>query len=149
MKTFTATPADIEKKWILIDAEGVVGDAILDRRHHGGPDQAIYVYLQDDYDLWSSELGETLAQLGETFRRNGFGLRHEKASRQSGQRKQARGNLARTQRAGRTAANGVFHGKGSRCGGPCPTVDGQASTQCDVSPHCAPESYAASPPVKP
>ena len=24
MKTFTATPADIEKKWILIDAEGVV-----------------------------------------------------------------------------------------------------------------------------
>jgi len=24
MKTFTATPSDIEKKWILIDAEGVV-----------------------------------------------------------------------------------------------------------------------------
>ncbi len=24
MKTYTATPADIEKKWILIDAEGVV-----------------------------------------------------------------------------------------------------------------------------
>ncbi|MCG6903853.1 MAG: 50S ribosomal protein L13 [Rhodobacter sp.] len=24
MKTFTATPADIDKKWILIDAEGVV-----------------------------------------------------------------------------------------------------------------------------
>ncbi len=24
MKTFTATPADIEKKWIVIDAEGVV-----------------------------------------------------------------------------------------------------------------------------
>jgi len=24
MKTFTATPADIEKKWVLIDAEGVV-----------------------------------------------------------------------------------------------------------------------------
>ena len=24
MKTFTATPADIEKKWILIDADGVV-----------------------------------------------------------------------------------------------------------------------------
>lgn len=54
---------------VLIDAEGVVGDAILDRRHHGGPDQAIYVYLQDDYDLWSSELGETLAPgtFGENF----------------------------------------------------------------------------------
>jgi large subunit ribosomal protein L13 len=24
MKTFTATPADIEKKWVIIDAEGVV-----------------------------------------------------------------------------------------------------------------------------
>jgi ribosomal protein L13 len=24
MKTFTATPADIVKKWVLIDAEGVV-----------------------------------------------------------------------------------------------------------------------------
>ena len=24
MKTFSATPADIEKKWILIDAEGLV-----------------------------------------------------------------------------------------------------------------------------
>lgn len=24
MKTFTATPADIEKKWIIIDAEGIV-----------------------------------------------------------------------------------------------------------------------------
>ena len=24
MKTFTATPADIDKKWILIDAEGIV-----------------------------------------------------------------------------------------------------------------------------
>ena len=24
MKTFTATPADIDKKWIIIDAEGVV-----------------------------------------------------------------------------------------------------------------------------
>ena len=24
MKTFSATPADIDKKWIIIDAEGVV-----------------------------------------------------------------------------------------------------------------------------
>jgi len=28
MKTFSATPADIDKKWILIDAEGVVLDRI-------------------------------------------------------------------------------------------------------------------------
>jgi large subunit ribosomal protein L13 len=24
MKTYTATPADIEKKWILVDADGIV-----------------------------------------------------------------------------------------------------------------------------
>lgn len=54
---------------VLIDAEGIVGDAVLDRKHHGGPDQAIYVYLQDDYDLWSRELGEALAPgtFGENF----------------------------------------------------------------------------------
>lgn len=54
---------------VLVDAEGIVGDAILDRKHHGGPDQAIYVYLQDDYDLWARELGEALAPgtFGENF----------------------------------------------------------------------------------
>lgn len=46
---------------VLVDALGLVGDAILDRKHHGGPDQAVYVYLAADYDLWASELGETLA----------------------------------------------------------------------------------------
>lgn len=54
---------------VLIDAQGIVGDAIIDRKHHGGPDQAIYVYLQDDYDLWARELGEPLAYgtFGENF----------------------------------------------------------------------------------
>lgn len=46
---------------VLVDALGLVGDAILDRKHHGGPDQAVYVYLAHDYDLWAAELGETLA----------------------------------------------------------------------------------------
>ena len=46
---------------VLVDTLGLVGDAILDRKHHGGPDQAIYVYLAADYDLWAAELGEILA----------------------------------------------------------------------------------------
>ncbi|HEV7275634.1 MAG TPA: MOSC domain-containing protein [Devosiaceae bacterium] len=46
---------------VLVDALGLVGDAVLDRKHHGGPDQAIYVYLADDYRWWEAELGEALA----------------------------------------------------------------------------------------
>ena len=43
---------------VLIDASGVLGDAVMDRRHHGGVDQAVYIYLQSDYDFWAAELGE-------------------------------------------------------------------------------------------
>src|SRR5688500_14381455 len=43
---------------VLIDATGVLGDAVLDRNHHGGPDQAVYIYLQSDYEFWASELGQ-------------------------------------------------------------------------------------------
>ena len=46
---------------VLIDTLGVLGDAVLDRKHHGGPDQAVYVYLQSDYDLWTQDLGTPLA----------------------------------------------------------------------------------------
>jgi MOSC domain-containing protein YiiM len=40
---------------------GIAGDAIIDRKHHGGPDQALYLYLQSDYDWWAAELGQALA----------------------------------------------------------------------------------------
>ena len=40
---------------------GLAGDAVLDTRHHGGPEQAVYLYLQSDYDWWSHELAEPLA----------------------------------------------------------------------------------------
>lgn len=40
---------------------GIAGDLVADAKHHGGPDQAIYVYGGDDYDWWSRELGEDIA----------------------------------------------------------------------------------------
>ena len=46
---------------VEIDAQGLRDDAVIDRRHHGGVDQAIYVYFADDYDWWAGELGETVA----------------------------------------------------------------------------------------
>lgn len=39
---------------------GLVGDEIVNGRHHGGPDQALYLYRQEDYDWWTSELGREL-----------------------------------------------------------------------------------------
>jgi len=45
---------------VTVTREGLEGDAILDRRHHGGKDQAVYLYFKDDYDWWSKELGSEL-----------------------------------------------------------------------------------------
>ena len=40
---------------------GLEGDVIVSKKHHGGPDQAVYVYGMTDYDWWSKELGTELA----------------------------------------------------------------------------------------
>lgn len=45
---------------VRIAALGLAGDAICDVKHHGGVDQAVYVYGQADYDWWSAELGREL-----------------------------------------------------------------------------------------
>ena len=36
---------------------GVNADVQADRKYHGGVDQAVYVYAQEDADFWQSELG--------------------------------------------------------------------------------------------
>jgi MOSC domain-containing protein YiiM len=36
---------------------GLHGDQVLDSKHHGGPDQAVYAYSADDYEWWASETG--------------------------------------------------------------------------------------------
>ena len=40
---------------------GLEGDVIVSKKHHGGPDQAVYVYGEADYAWWSKELGTALA----------------------------------------------------------------------------------------
>ncbi|EPF00404.1 MOSC domain-containing protein [Rhizobium grahamii] len=42
---------------VLIDSEGLVGDAICNRKHHGGVDQAVYLEGSLTLDWWSTELG--------------------------------------------------------------------------------------------
>lgn len=41
---------------VLCDTQGLLGDAIGNRKHHGGPDQAVYLYSADDYAWWSAQL---------------------------------------------------------------------------------------------
>jgi MOSC domain-containing protein YiiM len=43
---------------VLCDAQGLVGDAIGNTTHHGGTDQAIYLYSAEDYAWWSTTLGQ-------------------------------------------------------------------------------------------
>jgi MOSC domain-containing protein YiiM len=45
---------------VMVDAEGLVGDAILNRKHHGGVDQAVYIEGSIDLDWWQAELGRDL-----------------------------------------------------------------------------------------
>lgn len=39
---------------------GLSGDTVWSKKHHGGPDQAVYVYGDDDYAWWAIELGRPL-----------------------------------------------------------------------------------------
>jgi MOSC domain-containing protein YiiM len=46
---------------ILITANGMEGDVVADKQHHGGVDQAIYVYGLPDYQWWEEKLSTKLA----------------------------------------------------------------------------------------
>ena len=54
---------------------GLVGDVVVDKEDHGGPDQAIYVYSSEDYAWWGEELGGLPAPgtFGENLTLSSFG----------------------------------------------------------------------------
>ena len=58
-----------------IDELGIEGDAIVDTRVHGGADQALYLYSQEDYDWWAGQLGRPLTPgiFGENLTLSSFG----------------------------------------------------------------------------
>lgn len=45
---------------VYIGVGGVENDTIIDTKHHGGIDQAVYVYGALDYRWWSGELGQPI-----------------------------------------------------------------------------------------
>lgn len=55
---------------------GLEGDAVCDRRHHGGDHQAVYAYAREDLDLWERTLGRELPGgiFGENFTTSGIDL---------------------------------------------------------------------------
>jgi MOSC domain-containing protein YiiM len=50
----------IFKEWVagpvLVGTLGLQGDAICNTKHHGGPDQAVYLYSVEDYSFWGGGL---------------------------------------------------------------------------------------------
>ncbi len=46
---------------VEIKTLGIQSDFIASKKHHGGPDQAVYVYGAADYEWWSKELNRELA----------------------------------------------------------------------------------------
>lgn len=55
---------------------GLYADVQADRAHHGGPDQAVYAYSQEDADYWAGELGREIAPglFGENLRTSGMAV---------------------------------------------------------------------------
>ena len=58
---------------IKVGPFGLYADLQADRKHHGGLQQAVYVYSQDDADFWATELGRELPAgwFGENLRVEG------------------------------------------------------------------------------
>lgn len=45
---------------VAVGPLGIAEDCVIDTKHHGGLDQALYVYRQEDYAFWSEALGRTV-----------------------------------------------------------------------------------------
>lgn len=54
---------------VAVGVLGVDGDKQLNRKHHGGPDKAVYAFAREDVAHWEAELGRTIGPggFGENF----------------------------------------------------------------------------------
>jgi MOSC domain-containing protein YiiM len=55
---------------------GLAGDSVCDTKNHGGPDQALYAYAEEDADWWAAELGREIPTglFGENLRTEGLDI---------------------------------------------------------------------------
>ena len=61
---------------VAVGSLGLAGDRQSDTEHHGGEDQAVYLYADEDADWWASELGREIPPglFGENLRTSGLDL---------------------------------------------------------------------------
>ncbi len=61
---------------VTVTADGVDGDLICDKKHHGGVDQAVYAYSEPEARRWADELGRELPAgwFGENLRIDGIAV---------------------------------------------------------------------------
>lgn len=54
---------------VRVSVQGLEGDHVMNRKYHGGSDQAVYVYTREDYDYWTELFGaaEEPGTLGENL----------------------------------------------------------------------------------
>lgn len=59
---------------VAVTRDGLDGDQVGDTKHHGGHDQAVYVYTTDDYRHWEALLDRELApgMFGDNLTVDGF-----------------------------------------------------------------------------
>lgn len=59
---------------VPVGAHGLAGDLVKDHRHHGGIEQAVYLYADEDAAWWATELGIDLpaGSFGENLRSCGI-----------------------------------------------------------------------------
>ncbi len=67
---------------IQVTEDGLEGDAVGDTKHHGGPDQALYVYFGSDYAHWERLLDRSLEPgvFGDNLTINGLSERSSTVS---------------------------------------------------------------------
>lgn len=60
---------------VFVGELGLAGDVQVAKKHHGGPDQAVYLYSQEDYDWFSVQLERPLSpgMFGENLTVSSFG----------------------------------------------------------------------------
>ena len=65
--------APVERGYV--GALGLAGDVVADEQHHGGLDQALYLYSSEDYGWWGGELGTVPkpGSFGENLTLSSFG----------------------------------------------------------------------------
>ena len=45
---------------VKFENDGVAGDVVVDRKHHGGYDKAVYAYAREDAIWWENEIGREI-----------------------------------------------------------------------------------------